>query len=104
MRFASCVEKAPQPLSGASGSLSSTEGPTRARAEGPGPYRAPEVWDLLPDALDDTASQPKGWERGMACDLIDISPTERIAWGASAPYLNMAALPANGLLPNAPSE
>ena len=105
MRFASCVEGAPQPLSGASGDLLSTEGPTRAKAEGPTLYRAPEVWDLFPDALDDTTGQPIGWARGMACELmIDISPTERIAWGASAPYLNMAAVHANGLVPDAPSE
>ena len=27
-------------------------GPTRARAEGRGPYLAPELWDVFPDALD----------------------------------------------------
>ncbi len=36
-------------------------GPTRAKAEGSAPYLAPEIWDLIPDALDDQ-DKPVGWE------------------------------------------
>ena len=28
-------------------------GPTRAKAEGRAPYLSPDLWDLLPDSLDD---------------------------------------------------
>ena len=35
-------------------------GPTRAKAEGRAPYLAPALWDLFPNALDDTG-KPAGW-------------------------------------------
>ena len=35
-------------------------GPTRAKTEGRGPYLAPELWDLFPNALDDEG-KPVGW-------------------------------------------
>ena len=78
-------------------------GPTRAKAEGRPPYLTPYFWDLFPDALDDE-DIPVGWARGMACDLFDFNPTERVGRRAHAPYLAMAALPTKGLVPVAPSE
>lgn len=78
-------------------------GPTRAKAEGRAPYLSSDLWDLFPDALDDEDT-PVGWARGVACDLFDFNPRERIVRWARAPYLNMAALPTNGLVPDAPSE
>ena len=78
-------------------------GPTRAKAKGRTPYLTPYLWDLFPDALNDE-DIPVGWARGMACDLFDFNPTERVGRRARAPYLAMAALPTKGLVPVAPSE
>ena len=44
-------------------------GPTRAKAEGRAPYLAPELWELFPDALDDS-DKPSGWRNGKLNDLI----------------------------------
>ena len=46
-------------------------GPTRAKAEGRGPYLAPEIWDLFPDALDDE-DKPVGWERRPLDEVADF--------------------------------
>lgn len=78
-------------------------GPTRAKAEGRPPYLAPEIWDLFPDALDDD-DKPVGWAARQASDLFEFNPRETIRKGASAPYLDMAALPTIGPIPAAPKS
>ena len=48
-------------------------GPTRARAEGRGPYLAPELWGLFPDALDDE-DMPDGWSSAPLTALAEMNP------------------------------
>jgi len=78
-------------------------GPTRAKAEGRAPYLAPEVWDLFPDALDDE-DKPVGWLVRPASDWFEFNPRESVKKGTNAPYLDMAALPTFGPVPDAPTK
>ncbi len=78
-------------------------GPTRAKAEGRKPYLASEIWDLFPDALDDEG-KPAGWEIRPASDLFRFNPRESVRKGTMTPYLDMAALPTVGLVPDAPVQ
>jgi len=78
-------------------------GPTRAKAEGRAPHLAPEIWDLFPDAVDDEG-KPVGWMMWQASDLFEFNPRETIRKGADAPYLDMAALPTAGPVPDAPTH
>lgn len=78
-------------------------GPTRAKAEGRELYLSAELWDLFPDVLDDE-DKPVGWTTRQASDLFEFNPRETIRKGADAPYLDMAALPTTGLVPDAPSR
>ena len=76
-------------------------GPTRAMAEGRAPYLAPELWDLFPDALDEEG-KPCGWLVRPASDLFEFNPRETVKKGTNTPYLDMAALPTIGAVPDAP--
>ena len=78
-------------------------GPTRAKMEGHEPYLAPKLWDLFPDALDDE-DKPVGWSVQPAGALFEFNPRESVRKGTNAPYLDMAALPTIGPVPNAPSK
>ncbi len=78
-------------------------GPTRAKAEGRAPYLAPEIWDLFPEKLDDD-EKPVGWVLRSADDLFEFNPRETIRKGEEVPYLDMAALPTIGLVPDAPTH
>lgn len=78
-------------------------GPTRAKAEGRDPYLAPEIWELFPDALDDE-DKPVGWGSGVLQDIVELNPKETLPKGTLAPYLEMAALPTSGSMPQAPVE
>jgi type I restriction enzyme S subunit len=78
-------------------------GPTRAKAEGRAPYLAPEIWNLFPDAFDDE-DKPVGWLCHPACDLFEFNPRESVKKGTNAPYLDMAALPTIGAVPDAPTR
>ena len=78
-------------------------GPTRAKAEGRKPYLSPEIWELFPDALDDEG-KPAGWEIRPASDLFRFNPRESIRKGTMTPYLDMAALPTVGPVPDAPIQ
>jgi type I restriction enzyme S subunit len=78
-------------------------GPTRAKAEGRPPHLAPDLWDLFPAALDDE-DKPVGWTTQQASDLFEFNPRETIRKGADAPYLDMAALPTTGPVPDAPTR
>jgi type I restriction enzyme S subunit len=78
-------------------------GPTRAKAEGRAPYLAPEIWDLFPDALDDEG-KPVGWTMRKAAELFEFNPRETIRKGTDAPYLDMAALPTTGPVPDPPTR
>lgn len=70
-------------------------GPTRAKMEGREPYLASDIWSLFPDRLDDEG-KPEGWAKVPASSLVEFNPSERIAKGAIAPYLDMAGLPTSG--------
>ena len=48
-------------------------GPTRSKAEGHGPYFAPEFWNLFPDTLD-KQGKPKGWSCTPLTELAEINP------------------------------
>ena len=78
-------------------------GPTRAKMEGHEPYLAPELWDLFPDRVDDE-DKPVGWSVQPASALFEFNPRESVRKGTNAPYLDMAALPTIGPVPNAPSK
>ena len=78
-------------------------GPTRAKVEGRAPYLAPELWDLFPDALDDE-DKPVGWTTRPVSDLFEFNPRESVKKGTKTPYLDMAALPTVGPVPNAPTK
>ena len=65
-------------------------GPTRAKAEGRGPYLAPELWDLFPDTLDDKC-KPVGWEVRKLEDFLKLNygkslPAKRRVPGNVAVY------------------
>lgn len=70
-------------------------GPTRAKMEGRAPYLAPDIWSLFPDRLDDEG-KPEGWVVVPLSTLIEINPSERLARGKLAPYLEMASIPTEG--------
>src|ERR1035437_6958400 len=76
-------------------------GPTRAKMEGLAPYLVPEIWELFPYRLDDEG-KPEGWDLVPARDMIDFNPSEGVARGEAAPYLDMAALPTSGSCAEAP--
>ena len=76
-------------------------GPTRAKAEGRVPYLASHLWELFPDALDDE-DKPVGWDVGELHDIVELNPRESLKKGSDAPYLDMAALPTSGPIPEKP--
>ena len=76
-------------------------GPTRAKVEGREPYLSSEFWDLFPDKLDDE-DKPVKWLTQQANHLFEFNPRETIKKGTHSPYLDMAALPTNGLVPEPP--
>jgi type I restriction enzyme, S subunit len=78
-------------------------GPTRAKAEGCAPYPAPEIWALFPARLDDE-DKPEGWRCGLLQELVNFNPSEVLPKGTLAPYLEMAALPTSGPIPDQPVE
>ena len=73
-------------------------GPTRAKQEGMEPYLAPELWSLFPERLD-TRGKPKGWHECRLQDIVNVNPAEPLKKGIVAPYLDMAALPTSGAIP-----
>jgi type I restriction enzyme S subunit len=73
-------------------------GPTRAKMEGRAPYLAPDIWSLFPDRLDDE-DKPEGWKVVPLSALIDVNPSEQLARGKLAPYLEMASIPTEGSIP-----
>lgn len=74
-------------------------GPTRAKAEGRAPYLAADFWSLFPDRLDDEG-KPEGWRYGALDDIVELNPREPLKAGLAAPYLDMAALPTSGPIPD----
>lgn len=70
-------------------------GPARAKMDGRKPYLAPDIWSLFPDRLDDEG-KPEGWAPAPLIDLVQFNPTEPLARGVEAPYIDMAALPTAG--------
>ena len=76
-------------------------GPTLAKVEGRAPYLAPELWDLFPGNLDEEG-KPCGWVVRPASDLFEFNPRESVKEGTNAPYLDMAALPTLGAVPDVP--
>ena len=74
-------------------------GPTRAKMEGRAPYLAPDIWSLFPDHLDDEG-KPEGWAQVHLSAQIEINPTESLARGTPAPYLDMASIPTAGPNPD----
>lgn len=72
--------------------------PVHAKAEG----RAPAHMDaqtaaLFPDRFAENGL-PEGWRIGTLGDLVEFNPKERIGKGAIAPYLDMKALPTEGMI------
>ncbi len=78
-------------------------GPTRAKAEGRAPYLADDIWSLFPDQLDDEG-KPESWRYGALDDIVELNPREPLKVGISAPYLDMAALPTSGPIPDVAVE
>jgi type I restriction enzyme S subunit len=76
-------------------------GPTRAKAEQRPVYLAPDIWALFPDEFDDQ-SIPKSWRTGELQEIVELNPKEQLPSGTIAPYLDMAALPTSGSIPEAP--
>ena len=76
-------------------------GPTRARAEARPAYLAPDMWAHFPDALDDQGI-PNGWRMGQLQEIVELNPKEPLPGGVVAPYLDMAALPTAGSIPEVP--
>lgn len=72
-------------------------GPTRAKMAGAESYLAPGIWKLFPDRLDDEG-KPEGWNYERLDTLVEVNPSERLRSGATAPYLDMAALPTSGAI------
>lgn len=70
-------------------------GPTRAKVEGRAPYLAADVWALFPDTLD-KEGKPTSWANVPLSDLVEVNPSEPLARGKTAPYLDMGALPTVG--------
>ena len=68
-------------------------GPTRAKAEGRGPYLAPEIWSLFPGRLDDE-DKPVGWERIPLREAAGVSsggtPAKENAeyWNGPIPWVS----------------
>lgn len=52
-------------------------GPTRAKLEGSGPYLAPEIWSLFPDALNERGN-PEGWD-AFRLDQLAIHHTRGLS-------------------------
>ena len=79
-------------------------GPTRAKLEGRDPYLPAELWDLFPNELVDSelGEIPQGWEVKVLEQLIQLNPREPLNKGSVAPYLDMAALPTTGSIPETP--
>ena len=78
-------------------------GPTRAKMEGRAPDLPPRLAALFPDRLDEQG-KPEGWALQPASDLFEFNPQETVKKGTIAPYLDMAALPIVGPVPDAPME
>lgn len=70
-------------------------GPTCAKMEGRAPYLATDIWTLFPGSLDEDA-KPEGWASVPLSNLIEVNPSEPLARGKPAPYLDMGALPTAG--------
>ena len=74
-------------------------GPTLAKMDGSKSYLAPNLWSLFPDRLGDDGS-PEGWRFGALEDIVQFNPSEPLKAGIAAPYLDMAALPTSGPIPD----
>ena len=79
-------------------------GPTRAKLEGREPYLPPDLWPLFPDRFVDSelGEIPDGWEVKTLEQLVNLNPREPMKKGTVAPYLDMAALPTTGSIPDSP--
>jgi len=77
-------------------------GPTCAMAEDRPCYLASDLWSLFPDSFD--GRKPAGWRIGELQDIVELNPQEPLASGTVAPYLDMAALPTSGSVPDAPMD
>ena len=80
-------------------------GPTRAKIEGQEPYLPPDLWDLFPDELvnSEMGEIPEGWEVKALEQVTHLNPKEPMKKGTVAPYLDMAALPTTGFVPEPPA-
>jgi len=70
-------------------------GPTRARAEDHAPYLTPELWELFPDALDDTG-KPTGWEFSLLGERIEILDSKRIPLSSRERQKRQGSYPYHG--------
>ena len=79
-------------------------GPVRAKLEGSDPYLPPDLWSLFPDRLVDSelGQIPEGWGVKTLEQLVNLNPREPMKKGTVAPYLDMAALPTTGSIPDSP--
>ena len=79
-------------------------GPVRAKIQGLDPYLPSELWNLFPDELvdSDLGKIPEGWEVKALEQIIHLNPREPLKKGSVAPYLDMAALPTTGSIPETP--
>lgn len=70
--------------------------PIHAKAAGQAPaHMDAATAALFPDGFDDDGL-PDQWTHGRATDLIEFNPREPLKKGATAPYLDMKALPTLG--------
>ncbi len=76
-------------------------GPTKAKMAGQAAYLEGDLWDLFPERLDEVGV-PEGWHIGELQELVELNPTEKLVKNEPAPYLDMAALPTSGSIPEQP--
>lgn len=74
--------------------------PVRAKAEGQQPWGMDaETAAMFPAGFNDAdvGDAPRGWTVGALHDVCDFNPPRRLSKNASAPYLDMANMPTNGV-------
>jgi type I restriction enzyme S subunit len=76
-------------------------GPTFTNIEGRRPYLRADLWAAFPHSVDN-AGTPDSWRIGELREVVEFNPKVQLSIGAIAPYLDMAALPTSGPIPDQP--
>lgn len=72
--------------------------PVRAKMEGRDPGLPREIADLFPSRMveSELGEIPEGWKAAPLPEVLDVNPTRALRKGVTAPYLDMANMPARG--------